>query len=651
KTVPFRLAFKRAYRWNAEEPFMGSLWFRLTGSKGVVVDDLIQPIGLRETKVAGTQILINGSPVKFRGTCHHDSDPLDGRAVSVQRTEQDLQLIKEANLNALRTSHYPPIPELLDIADRKGIYVEDEASFCWVGVADDLRNYPRILQLTAEMVARDRNHPSVFEWSLCNESSYGWCFERSHEWVRKNDPSRPTSAATSAWTEIATLHNPISIRRIQENEHIGMPLMFDESLCIYQGIFNDVAEMWVDPGIRDYYIEPLIGAYKAFMDSKTTQGSMIWCWSDDIFCVPGRGIEYGRESTKSHFIDDEYKVAGRGLVGDAPWGVVDGWRRPKPEFWLTKKLHSPVKLSEKPLLLATEIRIPVENQYDFTNLSSLKASYACGNQKGRLILNVPPRSKGEISIHLHKKPRVGDLLDLKFTDSAGFLVDEFSVPFGGASLYKSPALGGSPLQIHDESWLAGEGVRVSNNLLDIAFDKATGQMRRCVMNGQSLLLDLPAIHLLPADSPMAPIPDGTQWKGTGITVRQERKAVRVKLAGGYPGFQGGYEYLIHPNGVIDAGYSFKYTGENTRVREIGWTLDMPRQAQEFSWRRRAEWNVYPPDHIGRPTGSAVAFHPLSRWVKAHGRSTVPRWAATIFAARSGTSTSPVLDYRPAVRLK
>ena len=95
-----------------------------------------------------------------------------GRAVTPELELLDLSLMKEANLNSLRTSHYPPLPALIDCADEMGIYVEDEGPFCWTQVADDLRLTPHIMQLNAELLARDRNHPSVFMWSICNESAF-----------------------------------------------------------------------------------------------------------------------------------------------------------------------------------------------------------------------------------------------------------------------------------------------------------------------------------------------------------------------------------------------------------------------------------------------------------------------------------------------
>ncbi|HWA82290.1 MAG TPA: glycoside hydrolase family 2 TIM barrel-domain containing protein, partial [Fimbriimonadaceae bacterium] len=506
----FKLSVANPHPWNAENPYLYTLRVELKqGSR--TVQTLRQKIGLRETTIEGSTLLIDGKPVKIRGTCHHDQYPTMGRAVTPEIERTDVKMIKQANLNALRTSHYPPMPELIQAADEMGLYVEDEADFCWVGVADDLRNAPQIIQLTAEMIARDRNHPSVFMWSLCNESDFGYDFERSHEWARGIDPSRPTGAATSAWLEIATLHNPISIGRIQENENIGKPLLFDEAWCIYQGIFNDVAEMWVDPGIRDYYAEPLKGIWKAMMDSKTTQGSQIWAWSDDIFCVPNRGLEYGRESTQSHFIEGTYLMPGRGLVGDAPWGVVDGWRRQKPEFWITKHLQSPVKIQEGFYVSGEPTRLKVTNEYDFTNLADGTIKYQIGSTVGKLHPSIGPRSTGEVTIPASYS--AGPLV-LTVVDGFGRIVDKFTFPEKPTPAPKEPD--GPPLVVRDESILAGDSTHVIGGNFELAFDKSSGDLRECVRNSQPLLLGFPSLHILLTSAPTHDFPDRLAWRMTSM---------------------------------------------------------------------------------------------------------------------------------------
>jgi beta-galactosidase len=602
-------------KWDAEHPSLYTLSSELRSGRRSV-DSFATRVGFRQTEIRGTEILINGKPVKFRGTCHHDSHPLMGRAITAKLERQDLEMMREANLNAVRTSHYPPLAALPDIADELGLYVEDEASFCWSSGTNDLRRTPRIIQLTAELLARDRNHPSVAFWSICNESEFGYGFARSHEWVRAADPSRPTGAAISATLEIATLHNPISIPRIEGAEAYTEPLLFDESLGIFQGIWNDVGEMWVDPGMRDYYVEPLQAIYGRFMKSKVVQGSYIWCWGDDLFCVPGVGFEYGRGVTRSHFVDNSYRMPGRGITGDAPWGVIDSWRRRKPEFWITKKLHSPVKVKETPLRLpgpGDTIRVPVENQYDFTNLSELTIRWTTGKGKGEMSgearCDVPPRSSGVIEVRLPRPVREGDVLALMFEDKRGGLVDAYCMPLGKEPPHRIPAENCTPepLRILSERTLASLCSVVAGGGFRLGFDGESGLLRRGTGSGQALLLEWPTLHILPAGQALRPLPDPVSWKLAKFDLRQEGENVRVTIQGAYKDFQGSYEMTIQPSGQVAVSGSFEYTGDEINAREIGLRFSVPKGCDVLEWDRRAEWNVYPADHIGRPRGTARAF--------------------------------------------
>jgi beta-galactosidase len=618
------LTVPKPRHWEAEHPWCYELETVLKG-EGRVLDRVVEKIGFRQTEVSGGQLLINGQPVKIRGTCHHDSHPLMGRAVTRELERQDLELMKEANLNALRTSHYPPLPDLLDVADELGIYVEDEGSFCWVAAAtaDDLRLTPRIMQMNAELLARDRNHPSVFMWSVCNESDFGYAFERSHEWLRRADPSRPDGGSYDRGSlELLARHNPITTAGIAELEKSNKPVIWDECWCIYQGIFNDVAEMWLDPGMHDYYVEPLPAIYDRMMRAPRIAGTQIWAWSDDIFCVPNRGLEYGRGTTRSHFIENEYRLPNRGLVGDAPWGVVDGWRRTKPEFWITKKLHSPVKLQEGPIPvpIGGTIRLEAENQYDFTDLIELRVEWQIGGEKGIAQANGSPHRTGQIEIKPQHSPVAGQVLELTIRDRQGQAVDAYKLPFGQAAehmpVLRSPAP--APLRIIHDNVLAGPGTRVVGSNFDLLFDQDSGGLRRGVAFGQALMLELPRIHLLPTAEPLHPLPNPLSWHLQKLDVQPAGSKVQVRIQGTYQHLEGGYDLLITPEGALTVQSEFKYTGDKLLVREAGLVVSTPRECDCLRWQRQAEWSVYPQDHIGRPLGETRAF-------ATHSDQLPPRW--------------------------
>ena len=624
--------------WDCDHPRRYELAVTIR-SHGSLIQRLTQHIGFRQTDVRGTEILINGAPTKFRGTCHHDGDPLLGRAVTAKLERDDVELILGANLNALRTSHYPPNPALLEAADELGCYVEDEASFCWVGDSNDLRLAPRILQLTAELLARDRNHPCVFMWSLCNESEFGWGFERSHEWVRAADPSRPHGAATSATLDIATAHNPITLERIARNEKLDRPLLFDESFCIWQGIFGDVGELWLDPGIRDEaWVLPLNAISDRFFAAKATQGSMIWCYADDLFCVPGRGLEYGREQTRSHFADSAYRQARRGLVGDAPWGFVDGWRRKKPEYFHVHELFAPVRATDATFAGDGSVSVALESRFDDANLSECTFEWQRGEERGHLAVTAPPRQRTTATIpappHGGASDHGGATEPVRLTvaDPRGRIVleREFTppAPASGSApppAAEAPARKRPPLRIVDEGTLAGEAVRIRGEGFEFAFDRRSGALRRGDANGAPALLEWPRLHVLARTEALAPRPPRNSLRLEALEVTQNGDGARVVIRGRFGDFPGVVEAEISPEGHVHATTHVVNDGPDLDARELGMTLSLPLAATRLTWERTPDGRLFPDDHIGRPRGSAEAFPSLSSAFLRAPRSGPPTW--------------------------
>ncbi len=611
--VDLGLALKSPKAWNAEEPNLYRLSaFLRSGSE--VTDGVVQRAGVRQTEIRGKEILVNGRPIKFLGTCYHDSHPLMGRAVTPDVTRRHLLLMKECNLNAVRMSHYPHVRELVELADEIGLYVEDEASFCWAKGGNDLRRLPRIVEITAGLIARDRNRPSVVFWSMCNETwGYGYAFERAHEWAEASDPSRPHSAGLSAWLEIATLHNPLTIARMDEHEGLDQPLLFDESLCIFQGIYNDTLDLQRDPGIRDYYGNCLPGIVDHMLRSRTTQGSFIWCWGDDLFCVPGRGLEYGRDSAREYFVESSYRMPGRGIVGDAPWGAVDGWLRRKPEFWHIKKSHSPVRIRGDVLPVPAAgqpIRVPVENRYDFLDLHALKATWGLGSEKGETACAIAPHRSGVIEIAPREPVKEGAALSLDFHDGAGRLIDTYRLALGKEVAAAPPCmfLSGKTLTRNKEELLCGVLERIRGAGFAVAIHTSTGLSQRVVVGKDAVLLELPALHVLRRDRQYAAIPDRHSWRMTGLDIKEAQDGnVVISVNGEYADFQGGYRHLLTPRGELETTATFKYIGEDMIVREAGLRFSVPRECDILQWERKGAWNVYPEDHIGRLRGAAVPF--------------------------------------------
>lgn len=595
--------------WEAEHPRLYQLrtTLYLDGRK---IEHVSRRIGFRQVTVRGTKILINGVPVKFRGTCHHDSDPFLGRAVTPELTRRDLEQIKEANLDALRTSHYPAVEELYDCADEIGVYVEAEAPFCWVGQSHDWRLAPLVIQHTAELLERDRSHPSVIWWSLCNESSWGPIFDRSHEYVKLCDPTRPVSAAATKDLDLATRHNPITLKRMETVSSLNVPVVWDESLCIYQGIHHDGLELWRDPGDRDYYIVPLIPIWESLLASTVVQGSMIWAWADDIFLVPGRGSEFGRHLTPEHGIDRIYEVHGKGVVGDAPWGVVDGWRREKPEFWHTKKLQSPIRVTTLDIPInsaASSVRLRIHNRYEFTNLAELKLAWELDERNGELRPPIAPQQVGEVQIPIRQPVAPRSRLRVRFLDAHGKLIDEEQIRIGAESETKPLRKVSTPLKTHEQRWLEGNTTSIIGKNFVISFDRNGTGIRQLTVDGHNLLYDPPILHILPRDPSEVEMPTVWTWKPIApITMKQEGREIVTTTEVSYREATGSMIYRITPEGELFVAYDLTYLGQDLYAREIGLRFGIPPWMDTLEWDREGEWSAYPENHIGRNDGKAAA---------------------------------------------
>ena len=182
-------------KWTAETPNLYTLVLTLNDENGNVIEADSCRIGFRKIEIRDGRFLINGQPIRLRGVNRHEIDPDTGHALSEARMIQDITLMKQANINAVRTCHYPDDPRWYDLCDRYGLYVLDEANICTHGTRGLLANDPRwtgaFLDRAQRMAERDKNHPSVIIWSMGNESGYGPNFAAISGWLHEFDPTRP----------------------------------------------------------------------------------------------------------------------------------------------------------------------------------------------------------------------------------------------------------------------------------------------------------------------------------------------------------------------------------------------------------------------------------------------------------------------------
>lgn len=206
----FDFAVNNPKKWSAEIPNLYQVDFILKDKKGAVVEVIHQNVGFRKVEIKGGQLLVNGKAVYIKGVNRHEVDPVTGQTISRERMEEDIKLMKEFNINAVRMSHYPNDEYFYELCDKYGIYVVDEANIESHGMGYDitktLGNKPdwelAHIQRMQRMIERDKNHSSIIIWSMGNEAGNGYNFYRGYLWIKNRDKSRPIQyerATAGAW--------------------------------------------------------------------------------------------------------------------------------------------------------------------------------------------------------------------------------------------------------------------------------------------------------------------------------------------------------------------------------------------------------------------------------------------------------------------
>lgn len=623
-------------KWDAEHPNLYVLTCLLrTADKAL--ETVQRRFGFRQVEVRGRKLFVNNTPVKLHGICRHEVHPLRGRSLTPELCRKDAELFRNANMNFVRTSHYPPSDEFLEACDELGIFAECEAPYCWAFRWDeDKKNDPNysdvVVRQTLEMVQRNRSHPCIIIWSAANESIWGSNFEKSAEAIRRADASRPRIFSWNKALDIVSHHYP-GVDISDELSRFDVPVLFDEYMHL--NCYNR-SELVTDPGVREDWGRALVPLWEKMYAAEGCVGGAIWSGIDDIFHLPsGKSTGYG------------------------PWGPLDGWRRTKPEYWHIKKTYSPVKIFLKKVGVPREgepIKLEVENRHDFTNLSEINIEWRIASQSGRVKADIPPRGKGTILIRPKTTDFEGKKLSLQFFSPRGFIIDSYLLPIGSSkdTIPKSGIDTCEGLQlIKDEDNFVVKGERFTWEV-----NRKTGLIEKAEVDGRSVLVGGPVLMVLPfgkgrcvpnySDDTKAFNEMCRNWQATEVTAKQTDEGVEIQVDGQYEEARGTYKMSINNIRQLRVSYNFTYQQEPEptehmwndqpdppHCRQIGIVFDLPKSFDTLNWQRKALWSVYPEDHIGRPQGQARAFRRRSRpSVKSH---TEPHWPWKLDSNALGTN--------------
>ncbi len=562
--------------WDAEHPRLYTLEARVVAA-GKTVEVLRKNVGFRSVQVSGNRLLVNGREVKLRGGCRHNVHPVRGRSVTADLDEKDALLFRDANINFIRTSHYPPTEAFLDACDRYGMYVEEENAVCFVATHGNLPSSEdpafggRYFGPFAEMVERDRSRASVIIWSLGNESRWGLNVKRLYDHVKAEDTSRPviwsypdTVPKGTAGYDIFSYHYPNFDADLKSP---SMPKLNDE--WAHVACYN-VETLRRDPGVRDFWGESLKKFWENAFASDGCLGGAIWGLIDDVFFLPGSTAGYGE------------------------WGIIDGWRRPKPEYWHVKKAYSPVRVVDAPLLDAVPgraIRVPVRNWFDHTDLGELTVRWTLGRRSGTLAgPKVAPRGEGAVIVPAEDW-KAGDILRLRFDSRDGRAVDEYALPLASpAAPAPSAPQGPAPAIVETEG-----AITVSGPGFRVLFSRETGLIERAERDGKALIVGGP----VPAAAPAAFMP----WSLASVEARAAENEAVVDVRGSFAGTLARFLVKIDGRGLMTVEYDLG--GRPSAAGEMGLAFLLPAGTASLSWTRGGLHSVYPDGHIGRNEGTAL----------------------------------------------
>lgn len=394
--------------WNAEKPYLYTVIIRCAGE--VITDR----IGIREITIENKIVYINGMPIKFHGVNRHDSDPVTGFTISREQIIRDMSLMKQHNVNAIRTSHYPNVPYFYELCDEYGFYVIDEADIeahgpselfysdnSWENKAarwnEPIANNPEfcesILDRIRRCVTRDKNRACVVIWSMGNESAYGVTFEEALAWVKSYDSSRLTHYESAQYTD-------------------GKRKYDYSNLDLYSRMYPSISEMaeYIDgDGDKPYILCEYCHAmgngpgdledYFQFFDThETTCGGFVWEWCDHAIY---RGKAANSKDMYAYGGDSDETIHDGNFCMD---GLVYPDRRPHTGLLEFKNINRPVRITGYD---ETNGVLTLHNYMDFTDIRDyLTMSYevTCDGQiiaSGNIdVPSVAPHGDGTACLRL-----------------------------------------------------------------------------------------------------------------------------------------------------------------------------------------------------------------------------------------------------------
>ena len=620
-TFPVTVQIEHPQLWNAETPALYNLSILLKENEKELQRQNLK-IGIRQVSIEKGIFKLNGTPIKLRGIDHHDLSPVNGKAVTEKEIRQDLELIKKANINFIRTSHYPPHHRLIEMCDSMGIYVMDEVPF---GFGDKNlldSTYLSVLYNRARAtIWRDKNSPSVIVWSVGNENKITENGLKTGDYVKKLDNTRPYCFPTVGsyfstikdsypkQVDIMAPHYPSPQLLREYADKCDRPMIFSEYAHALGLDFDRMEELW-----------------EIMYKSPKLAGGAVWHFFDQgILRKSPEKVDINK-FTKAVWKDSVmYYDNSDDKGGD---GIVYANRIPQVDYWQVRKVYSPVKVSMDNISIRPgkqSIRIKYYNRFDFTNLSEIRCGwdlYADNTiiQNGNLKLKCIPRDSVFANIDIEipeNSSALYYLLKIKFSDKENYQFFEKTFQLS------------TPITVQKIETLLKSipNKPVLKNSNTVAFEKGklsantkTGMVQLSNAEGKQIIIDGPYARVgrkpgmcmvvdrdkissdslnvgsnLPWLPPVLKYPEVTSKKITSNQMQANFKYERKGSDGEF--IEGIVNMSVSDAGLIEVNYDFKPINAKGIFLETGITFLLPKEMTELRWAGMGPYPSYPGKEI------------------------------------------------------
>ncbi len=604
--------------WSAERPYLYRLLLTLAGADGKVVEVIPVNVGFRKIQLwTGGDLLVNGQRVFIKGVNRHEFHPERGQYVKPEDMIEDIKLMKQFNVNSVRTCHYPDTPAWYDLCDRYGLYLVDEANIECHGatfITRDATWQAAYMDRTVRMVERDKNHPSIIFWSVGNENGWGVNLHATSMWMHERDSSRfviSCEAGERPNTDIVCpmYSSPSTLERYSSRTPAPYrPFILIEYAHAMGNSTGDVWSYW-----KQIYTKPHL------------QGAWVWDWVDQSFKQPMTANRNGK-FLKVKAGDKWYWVFGgdfgpEGTPSDQNFccnGLVSADRTPHPGLFELKKIYQNIQIAAVDLAKG---QVSIKNGYFFTNLKDLvKGAWSIRVddkvvQSGSLDdLDIAPTQSRQVTIEFKPvtpEPGAECFLDLSFTlkdkqpwAPAGHELawEEFNLPIEKpATVADVTKMAAVKLVTQDNA------IRAEGKDFNVVFDKTMGFLKSMQYKGTELVAQplAPYFWRAPTDNDR-----GNQmprrcaiwrtamksWKATKVEPTQvSPQEVQVAVSAQIEAVQGEYKltYRVFGDGsVVVAGEGEAKGTQLPEIPRFGMQMALPKGFESLRWFGRGPQETY-----------------------------------------------------------